>query len=139
MEELKGTQEYKIKHFAFCYDNSCLIYEEAKYGASYWLQELSLDQFKGISKDGEDLYDMGIGLENINMFSDIEAVQNAYFAIKAGETLQGALEEVKMENLFETPKDIKADTEIVIDDSIAEIETLLDIMTITLQDKRESN
>ena len=44
------------------------------------------------------------------MFSDIKAV----------------------ENLFETLKDIKANTEIVIDDLVAGIKTLLDTMTIAL-------
>ena len=46
-KEFKGTQEYKIKHFTFCYNNDCLIHKEAKYGVSYWLQELSLEQFRG--------------------------------------------------------------------------------------------
>ena len=73
MEELKGTQKCKIKHFAFCYDDSYLIYKEAKYRISYWLQKLSPDQFKGISKDREDLYNMGIDLENISTTSDTKA------------------------------------------------------------------
>ena len=46
-EKLKGTKEYIIKSFAFCYNNYCLIYQEAKYGASYQLQELKLDVLKG--------------------------------------------------------------------------------------------
>ena len=37
-----------------------------------------------------------------------------------------------MENLFKTLKDIKVDTEIIINDLVAGIETLLDIITITL-------
>ena len=93
MEELKGIWEYKIKYFTFCYNDSCLIYKEAKYNVSYWLQELSLDQFKGTSEDGEDLYNLGINLENIDMFSAIRAVKNVYFAEKAGTTLQAVLEE----------------------------------------------
>ena len=52
-EKFKGTQEYKLKYFAFYYDNSYLIYKETKYGASYWPQELSLEQFRGI-KEKED-------------------------------------------------------------------------------------
>jgi len=36
-----------------------------------------------------------------------------------------------MENLFELLKDIKVETEIVIDDLVMGIETLLDIMSIT--------
>ena len=36
-EEFKGTWECKLKYFTFCYNNDYLIYEEAKYGVSYWL------------------------------------------------------------------------------------------------------
>ena len=36
-EEFKGTQECKLKHFAFCYNNNYPIYKETKYGVSYWL------------------------------------------------------------------------------------------------------
>jgi len=46
---------------------------------------------------------------------------------------------MELENLFKTLEDKKANTKIVIDKSVMGIETLLDIMTITLQDKRESN
>ena len=44
-EEFKGTQEYIVKYFAFCYNNACQIYKEAKYGASYWPKELKPDIF----------------------------------------------------------------------------------------------
>ena len=44
-----------------------------------------------------------------------------------------------MENLFETLKDKNINTETVIDDLVIGIEILLDTMTITLQDGRESN
>ena len=74
MGEFKGTRECKTKYFTFYYNNSCLIHKEAKYGVSYWLQELSLDQFKGIFEDGKDFYNIGIDPENINMFSDTKAV-----------------------------------------------------------------
>jgi hypothetical protein len=66
------------------------------------------------------------------MFSNIKAVENLYFAKRAKRTLQAALEEAKMENPFKTLKDIEIDTETVIDNSVMGIETLLDIMTITL-------
>ena len=36
-EKLKGIKEYIIKSFIFCYNNYYLIYQEAKYSASYWL------------------------------------------------------------------------------------------------------
>ena len=36
-EKLKGTREYIIKSFVFCYNNYCPTYQEVKYGASYWL------------------------------------------------------------------------------------------------------
>ena len=73
------------------------------------------------------------------MFSNTKAVKNLYFAKKAKRTLQAALEKVKIGNLFKTPKDIKANTKIIIDNSVAGIETLLDIITITLQNGRESD
>ena len=37
IEELKGTQKCKIRHFAFYYNDSCLIHKKAKYSVSYWL------------------------------------------------------------------------------------------------------
>ena len=45
----------------------------------------------------------------------------------------------KMENLFESPKDIKAETETVIDNLVTGIKTPLDTMSIASQDGRESN
>ena len=50
-EEFKGTKEYIVKYFAFCYNNICQIYKEAKYSTSYWLKELKLDIFKGIEEE----------------------------------------------------------------------------------------
>ena len=44
-----------------------------------------------------------------------------------------------MENLFKLLEDIEVETEIVIDDLVMGIETLLDIMFITLQNGKESN
>ncbi len=44
-----------------------------------------------------------------------------------------------MEDLFELLKDIKAEIETVVDDLVMGIKTLLNIITIALQDKRESN
>ena len=32
---LKGIRGYLIKHFAFYYNNACLIYKDAKYGVSF--------------------------------------------------------------------------------------------------------
>ena len=34
-KELKETKGCVIKYFAFCYNNSCPVYKEAKYGTSY--------------------------------------------------------------------------------------------------------
>ncbi len=45
----------------------------------------------------------------------------------------------KMENPLELPEDTKAETETVIDGLVTGVETLLDIMSITLQDGRENN
>ena len=50
-EQFKGTQEYKLRHFAFCYNNNCPVHKETKYGASYWPQELSLEQFRGTKEE----------------------------------------------------------------------------------------
>ena len=47
--------------------------------------------------------------------------------------------EIKAKNPFKTLKDKEIDTGIVIDNSVMGIETLLDIMIITLQDGKESN
>ena len=44
-----------------------------------------------------------------------------------------------MENPFESLEDTKAETKIVIDGSVTGIETLLDMMSIALQDGRESD
>ena len=46
-EKLKGTKKCIIKSFTFYYNNYCLTHQEAKYGVSYWLQELKLDVLKG--------------------------------------------------------------------------------------------
>ena len=73
------------------------------------------------------------------MFSDMKAAKNLYFAEKVKRTLQAALEEAKIKNPFKTPEDIKANIKIIIDNSVVGIETLLDIMTITLQNKREND
>ena len=44
-----------------------------------------------------------------------------------------------MEKLLELPKDIKAETKIVIDNSVTGIKTPLNIISIASQDRRESN
>ena len=44
-----------------------------------------------------------------------------------------------MENPFKTPEDKKVDTWTVIDSLVTGIKTLLDIITIASQNKRESN
>ena len=49
-EEFKGTWEYIVKHFAFCYNNIYQIYKEAKYSTSHWLKEPKPDIFKGTEK-----------------------------------------------------------------------------------------
>ena len=50
-EEFKGTKEYVVKYFAFCYNNVYQIYKEAKYSVSYQLKELKLDMFKGTEEE----------------------------------------------------------------------------------------
>ena len=51
--------------------------------------------------------------------------------------VQATLDE--MEKLLKALEDIKAETETVIDNLVMGIETLLDIMSIILQDGRESD
>ena len=49
-EKLKGTREYIIKSFVFCYNNYCLTHQEAKYSTSYQPQKLKLNTLKGTKK-----------------------------------------------------------------------------------------
>ena len=51
--------------------------------------------------------------------------------------MQATLDKIK--ELLKSLEDIKAETETVINDSVTGIETLLNIMSITSQDGRESN
>ena len=39
-----------VKHFAFCYNNKCPVYEETKYSANYWPQEPESEKLKEIEK-----------------------------------------------------------------------------------------
>ena len=80
-EELKSIQKYTLKHFTFCYNNACLIYEEAKYGVSYWLQEPHPSQFKGTNKEKDDLYDDN---SKGDTFSDIKSIKVRFFTVQAG-------------------------------------------------------
>jgi len=50
-KEFKGTKGYAVKHFIFCYNNGCQVYKEAKYGASYWLQEPESEKLKEIEEE----------------------------------------------------------------------------------------
>jgi hypothetical protein len=56
-EKLKGIRECTIKSFTFCYNNYYLTHQKAKYGASYWPQELKLDVFKG-TKEADLLWEI---------------------------------------------------------------------------------
>ena len=47
---LREIKECLINSFAYCYNNVYRIYEDAKYGASYQLQELLLFKFRGTNK-----------------------------------------------------------------------------------------
>ena len=51
--------------------------------------------------------------------------------------MQVTLDEI--ENPFKSLEDIEAETEIIIDDLVTGIETLLDIMSIALQNSKESD
>ena len=49
-EKLKGTREYTIKSFIFCYNNYYPTHQEAKYSISYQPQEPKSDVLKGIKE-----------------------------------------------------------------------------------------
>ena len=36
---IKVIREYSIRHFAFCYNSTCKVYKDAKYGTRQWPQE----------------------------------------------------------------------------------------------------
>ena len=50
IKELKGTKECIVKHFTFCYNDRCPVYEEAKYNISYWPQESESEKLKEIKE-----------------------------------------------------------------------------------------
>jgi len=52
-EEFKRTKGCIVKHFAFCYNNSCQVYKEAKYGISYWPQKLSPNKFRNTKEENK--------------------------------------------------------------------------------------
>jgi len=54
-------------------------------------------------------------------------------------TLQAALEEQEIKNPFKTLEDKEVNTWTVINSLVIGIKTLLNIMTIALQDRRENN
>ena len=43
---IKATREYSIKHFAFCYNSTYRVHEDAKYGTGQWPQEPKLSHAK---------------------------------------------------------------------------------------------
>ena len=45
---VKAIKECLIKHFAFYYNSTCRVHEDAKYGIGWWLQELELNYTKAI-------------------------------------------------------------------------------------------
>ena len=76
---LRGTKECSINSFAYYYNNVCRIYEDAKYGASYWLQELLLSKFRGTNKLA---YRSDIKDDKFNIgeaFTDNKATKVAYW------------------------------------------------------------
>jgi len=52
-EEIKGTQEYTVKHFTFYSNSIYQIHKKAKYSASYWPKELKPDIFKGTGEEDQ--------------------------------------------------------------------------------------
>jgi hypothetical protein len=43
-------RECIIKYFTFYYNSICIVYKDAKYGASWWLEELILNYVKAIQE-----------------------------------------------------------------------------------------
>jgi len=81
-EEFKGTRGCTVKHFTFCYDNSCQVHEEAKYGTNYWPQELSPDKFKDIEEeDVQDRRFYGKDIYGNNEPKDLKRTANLYLNI----------------------------------------------------------
>ena len=70
-EKLKGIRECIIKSFVFYYNDYYLIHQKAKYGASYWPQELKLDVLKG-TKEADLLQEINQDL--IAIFNKVLAV-----------------------------------------------------------------
>ena len=70
-EKLKGIKKNIIKSFVFCYNNYYPIYQEAKYGISYWPQKPKLDILKG-TKEANLLQEMDQDL--IATFNKVLAV-----------------------------------------------------------------
>jgi len=52
-EEPKGIKKHAVKHFAFCYNNGCQVYKEAKYGISYWPQKPKSEKLRGIEEENQ--------------------------------------------------------------------------------------
>ena len=113
---LQGIKECLINSFVYCYNNACQIYKDAKYGVSYWLQELLLSKFKGTNEPAyrSDIKD--------NKFDKGKAFTNNK-AIKAAYQEYVDLREVKIEVETKTVTEQGLVTGII---------TLLDTISITL-------
>ena len=106
----------------FYYNNAYRIYKDAKYGASYQLQELLLSKFRGTNKPA---YRLNI---KDNKFNIGEAFTNNK-AIKVAYQEHTDLREIKTE----------VETKTIIERGlVTNIITPLDIISIALQDNRSN-
>ena len=70
-----------MKHFAFYYINKCPVHEEAKYGASYWPQKPSFEQFKSAAEENKQnrLY-YGKDMHRNNKPKNLKRTTNPYLS-----------------------------------------------------------
>ena len=100
----------------YYYNNACQIYKDAKYGASYQLQELLLSKFKGTNKPAyrSDIKDNKFNIGKA--FTNNKAIKVAY---------------QKYTDLREVKTEVKTKT-ITEQGLVTDIITPLDIISITL-------
>ena len=150
-DNMRGTRECSIKHFTFCYNDACRIHEDAKYGASFWPQEPESRALRGTQESddrqdalwyGKDMHGNDAPEDPMNPFktnedSDEEEVQDEQLsdAHSAGRSerweqwthqdSEDATSEAETETATET-------------ESVVDVETPLDTMSIASRDERET-
>jgi len=102
-KEFKRTRGYTVKHFAFCYNNRCQVYKEAKYSASYWPQELSPDKFKDTEEeDVQDRRHYRKDMHRNNEPEDLKRTANPYLSTSYNSFYNYNPEEETFSNIEDT-------------------------------------